>query len=185
MCKSSNSETIFADVSRNWKMTSSINFIYGTYLWEFQVTSRSQYVTWFLFLPRNHGLQILKDYTMNHLLMLRSLMNDHFKVRMLLSKFCVLGKRFIAIPKVVLGLQKKVEQRGISCMESWQNMWEWMLGFTLAHNVIMVSLISYNCYLQYHYYYQFALCWQDVKILQLKYLHNRSYTKNSMLIKVN
>ena len=35
------------------------------------------------------------------------------------------------------------------------------------------------------YYYQFILCWQDVKILQLKYLHNRSYTKNSMLIKVN
>ena len=27
--------------------------------------------------------------------------------------------------------------------------------------------------------------WQDVKILQLKYLHNRSYTKNSTLIKVN
>ena len=36
-----------------------------------------------------------------------------------------------------------------------------------------------------NYYYQFILCWQDVKILQLKYLHNRSYTKNSMLIKVN
>ena len=36
-----------------------------------------------------------------------------------------------------------------------------------------------------YYYYQFILCWQDVKILQLKYLHNRSYTKNSMLIKVN
>ena len=35
------------------------------------------------------------------------------------------------------------------------------------------------------YYYQFILCWEDVKILQLKYLHNRSYTKNSMLIKVN
>ena len=26
---------------------------------------------------------------------------------------------------------------------------------------------------------------QDVKLLQLKYLHNRSYTKISMLIKVN
>ena len=34
-------------------------------------------------------------------------------------------------------------------------------------------------------FYQFILCWQDVNILQLKYLHNRSYTKNSMLIKVN
>ena len=34
-------------------------------------------------------------------------------------------------------------------------------------------------------YYQFILCWQDVKILQLKYLHNRSYTKNSLLIEVN
>ena len=27
--------------------------------------------------------------------------------------------------------------------------------------------------------------WQDVKILHLKYLHNRRYTKNGMLIKVN
>ena len=36
-----------------------------------------------------------------------------------------------------------------------------------------------------YYYYLFILCWQDVKIIQLKYLHNRGYTKNSILIKVN
>ena len=49
------------------------------------------------------------------------------------------------------------------------------------------------CYYYYYYYYycyfyhhhQFILCWQDVNILQLKYLHNRSYTNNGMLIKVN
>ena len=37
----------------------------------------------------------------------------------------------------------------------------------------------------YYYYYQFILSWQDVKFLQLKYLHNRSYIKKGMLIKVN
>ena len=54
---------------------------------------------------------------MDHLPMLISLMSDHFNVKMLLPKFCPLGKSFITIPKVVLGLQKKVAQRGISCME--------------------------------------------------------------------
>ena len=39
--------------------------------------------------------------------MFRSLMRDHFNVKMLLPKFCPLGKSFITIPKVVLGLQKK------------------------------------------------------------------------------
>ena len=45
--------------------------------------------------------------------------------------------------------------------------------------------ISFEPKRRYSYYYPFILCWQDVKILQLKYLHNRSYTNNSMLIKVN
>ena len=54
---------------------------------------------------------------MDHLLMLRSLMMDHFDVKMFLPKFCPLGKSFIAIPKVVLGLEEKVAQRGISCMK--------------------------------------------------------------------
>ena len=48
---------------------------------------------------------------------------------------------------------------------------------------LFFKLTYYYCY--YCYYYQFILCWQDEKILQLKYLHNRSYTKNDMLIKVN
>ena len=45
---------------------------------------------------------------MDHLPMLRSLMKDHFNVKMLLPNFCPLGKSLITIPKVVLGLQKKV-----------------------------------------------------------------------------
>ena len=28
----------------------------------------------------------------------------------------------------------------------------------------------------YYYHYQFILCWQDVKVLQLKDLHNRGYS---------
>ena len=58
-----------------------------------------------------------QDWKIDHLPMLRSLMRDHFNVKMLLPKFCPLGKSFITIPQVVLGLQKKVVQRGISCME--------------------------------------------------------------------
>ena len=38
--------------------------------------------------------------------MLRSLVAAHFDVKMFL-KICSLGKSFITIPKVVLGLQKK------------------------------------------------------------------------------
>ena len=49
---------------------------------------------------------------MDHLPMLRSLMRDHFNVKMLLPKFCPLGKSFITIPKVVLGLQKKLRRGG-------------------------------------------------------------------------
>ena len=49
---------------------------------------------------------------MNHLPKLRSLMRDHFNVKMLLTKFCSLGKSFITIPKVVLGLQKKSSAEG-------------------------------------------------------------------------
>ena len=33
--------------------------------------------------------------------------------------------------------------------------------------------------------YQFILRWEDAKILQLKYFHNCSYTKNGILIKVS
>ena len=52
-------------------------------------------MSWFLFLPRD------------------PLMRDHFNLKMLLPKFCPVGKSFITIPKVVLGLQKKVH-RGVS-----------------------------------------------------------------------
>ena len=58
-----------------------------------------------------------QDWKMDHLPMLRSLMRDHFNLKMFLPKFFPLGKSFITIPKVVLGLQKKVAQRGISCVE--------------------------------------------------------------------
>ena len=54
---------------------------------------------------------------MDHLLMLRSLMMDHFDVKMFLPKFFPLVKSFIASPKVVLALEKKVAQRGISCIK--------------------------------------------------------------------
>ena len=95
MCESSNSETIFADVNRNWKLTSSINFIYGTYLWKFQLSLDPK--TW-------HGsyfyLEILvckfwQDLKMEHL---HILMRDHFNVKMFLLKFFPLGKSFITIP---------------------------------------------------------------------------------------
>ena len=83
-----------------------------------------------------------QDWKMDHLPMLRSLMRDHFNLKMFLPKFFPLGKSFITIPKVVLGLQKKVAQREISCVEGQQNMWEWILGFSLQHNMIMVFVIS-------------------------------------------
>ena len=41
--------------------------------------------------------------------------------------------------------------------------------------MFMDLMIDYHC----------SLCWQDVKILQLRCLNNCSYTKNGMLIKVN
>ena len=47
-----------------------------------------------------------QDWKMDHLPMLRSLMRDHFNLKMFLPKFFPLGKSFITIPKVVLGLQK-------------------------------------------------------------------------------
>ena len=46
-----------------------------------------------------------------------------FKIKMFL-KICSLGKSFITIPKVVLGLQKKVVQQRISCVEGQRNMLE-------------------------------------------------------------
>ena len=39
-------------------------------------------------------------------------MRDHFNLKMFLPKFCPLGKSFITIPKVVLGVQKKVSAEG-------------------------------------------------------------------------
>ena len=59
-----------------------------------------------------------QDWKMDHLPVLRSLMRSHFNLKMFQPKFCPLGKSFITIPKVVLGLQKKVVQRGISRVES-------------------------------------------------------------------
>ena len=47
-----------------------------------------------------------QDWKMDHLPMLRSLMRDHFNLKMFLPKFFPLGKSFITIPKVVFGLQK-------------------------------------------------------------------------------
>ena len=41
-------------------------------------------------------------------------MRDHFNVKMILPKFCPLGKSFITIPKVVLGLQKKLRRGGLA-----------------------------------------------------------------------
>ena len=62
--------------------------------------------------------KFLQDWKMDHLLMLRSLMRDHFNLKMFLRKFFLLGKNFITIPKAVLALQKKVTQsRGIGCVE--------------------------------------------------------------------
>ena len=49
---------------------------------------------------------------MDHLPMLRSIMRDHLNVKMLLPKFFPLGKSFITIPKVVLGLQKILRRGG-------------------------------------------------------------------------
>ena len=43
---------------------------------------------------------------MDHLPMFRSLMRDHFNLKMFLPKLFPLGKSFITIPKVVFGLQK-------------------------------------------------------------------------------
>ena len=53
-----------------------------------------------------------QDWKMDHLPMLRSLMRDHFNLKMFLPKFFPLGKSFITIPKVVLGLQKKFHRGG-------------------------------------------------------------------------
>ena len=53
-----------------------------------------------------------QDWKMDHLPMLRSLMRDHFNLKMFLPKFFPLGKSFITIPKVVLGLQKKLHRGG-------------------------------------------------------------------------
>ena len=52
------------------------------------------------------------DWKMNHLSMLRSLIRNHFNLKMFLPKFFSLGKSFITIPKVVLGLQKKLHRGG-------------------------------------------------------------------------
>ena len=43
---------------------------------------------------------------------LRSLIRDHFNLKMFLPKFCLLGKSFTTIPKVVLGLQKELRRGG-------------------------------------------------------------------------
>ena len=50
---------------------------------------------------------------MDHLPVLKSLTRNHFNLKMFLPKFCPLGKSFITIPKVGLGLQK-------SCAEGYQ-----------------------------------------------------------------
>ena len=65
---------------------------------------------------------------------LRSLITAYFNVKMFL-KICSLEKSFITIPKVVLGLQKKVVQQRISCMEGQQ-------GVDLQHNIMKINLIS-------------------------------------------
>ena len=57
-----------------------------------------------------------------------------FKIKMFL-KICSLGKSFITIPKVVLGLQKKVVQQRISRVEGQQ-------GVDLQHNITKINLIS-------------------------------------------
>ena len=56
--------------------------------------------------------KFLQDWKMDHLPMLRSLMRDYFNLKMFLPKFFPLGKSFITIPKVVLGLQKKLHRGG-------------------------------------------------------------------------
>ena len=51
---------------------------------------------------------------------------------------------------------------------------------------IIFNFINIISSYYYHYYYcQFILCWQGVTVIQLQYLHNRSHTKNGMLIKFN
>ena len=55
-----------------------------------------------------------QGWKMDHLPVLRSLMREHFNLKMFLPKLFPLGKSFITMSKVVLGLQKKVVQRGIS-----------------------------------------------------------------------
>ena len=52
---------------------------------------------------------------MDHLPVLRSLITAYFNAKKFLKIFS-LEKSFITIPKVVLGLQKKVVQQRISCM---------------------------------------------------------------------
>ena len=69
---------------------------------------------------------------------------------------------------------------GLGFLSSIREALQQFLGFRFITKSRIESIIIIIVY-----YYQFILCWQDVKILQLKYLHNRSYTKNSMLIKVN
>ena len=54
---------------------------------------------------------------MYHLLVLRSLMREHFNLKMFLLKFFPLGKSLITMSKVVLDLQKKVVQNEISRVE--------------------------------------------------------------------
>ena len=49
---------------------------------------------------------------MDHLPVLKSVMRNHFNLRMFQPKFCPLGQSFITIPKVVLGLQKKSYAEG-------------------------------------------------------------------------
>ena len=44
-------------------------------------------------------------------------MREQFNLKMSLPKFCPLGKSFITMSKVVLGLLKKVAQKEISCVE--------------------------------------------------------------------
>ena len=51
--------------------------------------------------------------------MLRSLMRDHFNFKMFQSKFFPLSESFITIPKVVLGLQKKVAQTEGDQLRGW------------------------------------------------------------------
>ena len=72
-----------------------------------------------------------QNWKMDHLNLFKSLMRDHFNLKLFLPKFCALGKSFITIPKGVLGLKKKL-CRGESSVSR-----------------ISIFLISWNCYWHY------------------------------------